>query len=202
MNRFLIFVIAFGFVKEVLLNNMFRKVGEECNFMNDRGICRHESECDYYSRAPSKVKAIQLRPPNICQFSDVYNTKIIVCCPKTEETKPTKRSAVMACESYSNRPEVPNHDSDKILDGNPASPAEFPFFAALQYRVDEKFKFQCGGVLISKSFVLTAAHCVKESDILVLIRLGKTSLLDVSEDIFDKTDVGIKVNNVHNNFPL
>lgn len=54
-------------------------------------------------------------------------------------------------------------DDDKILGGEETGLSEFPWLALLQYKKNNGrgFTFACGGSLISRRYVLTAAHCVK-----------------------------------------
>lgn len=96
-------------------------------------------------------------------------------------------------------PEVSNHpnlrlidentcgryNERRILNGNKTDIFEFPWMALLEYRVDRsKLEFQCGGSLISKRYVLTAAHCViglKAGTSLNKVRLGEHDLSKVQD---------------------
>ncbi|KAL3266538.1 hypothetical protein HHI36_010706 [Cryptolaemus montrouzieri] len=67
----------------------------------------------------------------------------------------------------------------RIVGGIPAKPGEFPWMVNLGYRNAEepsKPKWLCGGTLISKRHVLTAAHCVYRRPDLYLIRVGDFDL--------------------------
>lgn len=69
----------------------------------------------------------------------------------------------------------------RISGGSETQRGEWPFIAALYYV--EELKFFCGGTLITKQHVLTAAHCVQNKDSLlkliaddVLVLLGAYNL--------------------------
>ena len=51
-------------------------------------------------------------------------------------------------------------NTNNLLSGNIAKHGEFPFLALLQYDGGE---FKCGGSLINKRYVLTAAHCISKN---------------------------------------
>ena len=53
-----------------------------------------------------------------------------------------------------------------IIGGSDTKRGEFPFIAALGYREtpSDPVKFYCGGTLINRRYVVTAAHCHHRSD--------------------------------------
>ena len=48
----------------------------------------------------------------------------------------------------------------KIFGGNKTGILDFPWMALIAYQTTNGPEFRCGGSLISKRYVLTAAHCV------------------------------------------
>uniref|UniRef100_V5HCS8 Putative trypsin-like serine protease n=1 Tax=Ixodes ricinus TaxID=34613 RepID=V5HCS8_IXORI len=63
--------------------------------------------------------------------------------------------------------------SERIINGTEATPGRWPWMVGLYTAED---RFYCGGVLISRQFVLTAAHCYrdKNSTGFLSVRLGTT----------------------------
>lgn len=73
----------------------------------------------------------------------------------------------------------------KIYNGSAVGLFDFPWMALIEYETPDGNNFKCGGSLISKEYVLTAAHCVNEDNIApdskaVSVRLGE---YDLSTDI-------------------
>ncbi|XP_031633773.1 coagulation factor X-like [Contarinia nasturtii] len=84
-----------------------------------------------------------------------------------------------ACDSYVKFAQRIPILEPRILGGEEAKADEFPWMAALGHLNSKlKVEFNCGGTLISDRFVLTAAHCVKASLKLVLVRFGKLKLTE------------------------
>ncbi|XP_047532757.1 serine protease snake-like [Vanessa atalanta] len=99
---------------------------------------------------------------------------------------------------------VPNELlSPVIFGGRPATPGEFPHMGAIGWRAknpEVKWIFKCGSTLISRKFLLTAAHCSKSSlsrsmDIVnsqpEIVRLG---VEDISKDEFNINGNPVDVN--------
>jgi len=54
---------------------------------------------------------------------------------------------------------------------------KYPFMATIWYLDGEEFKFKSGAIYIGKRYFLTAAHCLKNREIIrMLVRMGDTSL--------------------------
>lgn len=102
----------------------------------------------------------------------------------------------LECEEYTSAlDELEDGDSGSacesatplISGGNEAQLGEFPHMAAIGYQKRQGIAFQCGGSLISKRFVLTAAHCHTINGVQPhIVRLGDLNLRnnnDGSEEI-------------------
>ncbi|XP_063216366.1 phenoloxidase-activating factor 3-like [Bacillus rossius redtenbacheri] len=68
--------------------------------------------------------------------------------------------------------------SNRITNGQDASFGQFPWMALLGYRLrDGTVSFLCGGTLINRRYILTAAHCLEpEGAVLEVVRLGEHNL--------------------------
>jgi len=80
---------------------------------------------------------------------------------------------------------------ESVVGGNEVEENSYPWMAALGSRALNKggFRWFCGGSLISKNMILTAAHCVQNSDFpLDMVRLGAHNLGESAfEDVDDYT---------------
>ncbi|CAG0914197.1 unnamed protein product [Notodromas monacha] len=154
-------------------------------------------ECIPISGCPELVK--NLRSPNrdigylrrtICRLID---GKPYVCCPTTSGT-PVPSVEPMSSVNFTTSPGnadrrlFPNPRNyecggtliTKITNGENAARGAWPWMALLFYKgvKGSGTKHGCGGSLINKRYVMTAAHCILESDIatLAFVRLGEHDL--------------------------
>lgn len=145
------------------------RTGENCQIENYQGKCMVPDQCPSF-KLESWEEIFRFTKSNCGFAADLWT--MIICCPETE-TRPkningTSRTKTLeASKAYCNkleaRPTKAPRAENHIFGGEPAKIGDFPQFAALAYSgEDGKFSFQCGGVLISENFVLTAAHCFKK----------------------------------------
>ncbi|KAL7042182.1 hypothetical protein ACKWTF_001053 [Chironomus riparius] len=67
-----------------------------------------------------------------------------------------------------------------VVGGREAMPYEFPHQALLGYEYNDMILWKCGGSLVSKNYILTAAHCVIDYDLgsVKVVKLGMFKQLE------------------------
>ena len=54
-----------------------------------------------------------------------------------------------------------NYDGHNVLGGERTKLGELPFVVLLGYLINGRIYYTCGGSLINRHYVLTAAHCIE-----------------------------------------
>ncbi|XP_070501542.1 serine protease persephone-like [Chironomus tepperi] len=222
MTMFLKYIFVI-FLNVVLINS--HEEGSQCpNFDGSTGICRVQTKCkwalDGLKNKQFTVRQLvqcgfQNRNVIICCKEDIPPPPVdLVMQTTTKKHQPgdivytddddlqtipkVPRKAVQACDKIKkmNFLGIDFH----ILNGNRTEVGEFPHQVVLGYKDEldssKDPSWDCGGSLISRNFVLTAAHCAnsKQRQPKVIL-LGKTSLDNADE--LDATVIDVKVVHLH-----
>ncbi|XP_022902338.2 serine protease easter-like [Onthophagus taurus] len=110
-------------------------------------------------------------------FCGFDGATIKVCCPNKEIfSKSDDAENLLPIDDCGEAVSVA-----RITSGEKAELLEFPWQAALKYVSLKTIPYSCGGTLINKRYVLTAAHCIKPT--LIGVRLGEYDFLTPTDCI-------------------
>ncbi|KAK9718674.1 Trypsin [Popillia japonica] len=144
---------------------------------NNQGVCTLIINCP---EAIEKLKQKQELGLETCGY---YGRLEIVCCMRNSPQSPELRArkSMAACQKYSKNYSISLQPF--IINGENVAVGEFPYMAAVGYpgKTKDEIKWECGGILISERFILTAAHCLARVDkkLPSIVRLGKIDLFGV-----------------------
>lgn len=93
-----------------------------------------------------------------------------------------------------------NVTNRRVVGGSPVLIGEYPWIVTLGYKRSENsfMKWKCGGSLITKIHVLTAAHCIKNQNVF-LVRIGDNNLYSDDDDT-EPEDIPIRSKIIHENY--
>ncbi|XP_026761835.2 serine protease Hayan-like [Galleria mellonella] len=178
-----------------IINLIIADVGDECvpNRQISDGICTLISNCEVAIRS---IKNKNHHSFERCGFSGLTE---IVCCPRTTDkfgpqsphnTRNSQRIADRECAKILKSNIVPLEQY--IIGGETAAAGEFPHMVALGFDRGEGYIFDCGGALVSSTYVITAAHCVNTKDMIQpsIVRAGVVEI--GGRDFNEETDIRIR----------
>ncbi|XP_030379013.1 serine protease persephone isoform X3 [Scaptodrosophila lebanonensis] len=167
--------------------------GDTCRIdkLNMNGRCTASNMCESIIDDYFRAGKLTSRDVPSCGFSareEIVCCPTVKCCPddrsgdsivstttpKSESRNP-ERPAVTACQRIEAREEIGRQISMHILDGIPVEEGIYPHMAAIGFRSFGTEQFRCGGSLVDKRFVLTAAHCVNDGSP-EFVRLGTVDI--------------------------
>ncbi|XP_069687883.1 venom protease-like [Periplaneta americana] len=175
MDKCLYLLFALSFLQLAFAQ---KKEGEACTSgQGSAGVCRKVSSCP---SAQQDVENMRLPMSAICTFDE---RDPVVCCPNSNGGGSMK----LVCEQDAsrNRRRLQFYN---IVGGVRAKKREFPHMAAVGFLRGSRTLWLCGGSLIHRRFVLTAAHCLEDTSFNRagkprFVRLGDLDLKSDEDDV-------------------
>ncbi|XP_017755231.1 PREDICTED: uncharacterized protein LOC108547293 [Eufriesea mexicana] len=169
---------------------------DRCNISQNKvGVCISILNCqpliNILKQRPLSEESLKYLNSLQCGFQ---GTNPKVCCEQNSETSTITNSNLNPVVTRVSPPDVTNHPNlqlvnedlcgpvtqQKIYGGNKTGIFDYPWMALLSYDIEnQRREFRCGGSLINRRYVLTAAHCVMSLPTnikLIGVRLGEHNL--------------------------
>jgi len=144
------------------------KPGQDCVFHKD---------CSSFQQDKKKLDTFGKDTPDRKEHVDSLRAWV---CNSAEKK--------VCCDLPSHRPSLEKEEcgltgeaAGFIVGGDDTMIGEYPFLALLGRNVADGIKFFCGGTLINKWYVITAAHCGKVD----FVRLGEWKVVEENDPTFD-----------------
>ncbi|XP_018568842.1 serine protease 7-like [Anoplophora glabripennis] len=189
----------------IILQTVYAQIGSSCRTPNGESAkCKSIYDCKLLLDAVQSRNAEQLRFLRESQCG--YDRKPLVCCGTKDNFSPTIRTVRPTNRNGPGvrNPAIPDRskcgfqEKEKIFGGVNTDFNEFPWMALLEYKnASNSKKFSCGGAIISKRYIITAAHCItgdisKKVGQLVNVRLGEW---DLRQEVDCVTTAGFNICN-------
>ncbi|XP_068456183.1 coagulation factor IXb [Clinocottus analis] len=141
-------------------------------FYDDYDIFTNDSDSSNISVA-SAVKTRSVRSDS----SSSVNPAEVVSSWEASSVTETEKKQLPSWAFFPTLPTIIAQDNtdQRIVGGNDAIPGEIPWQVALMSysAILERAEAFCGGSLLSALWVATAAHCLKQTDIVFFVRVGE-----------------------------
>nr|XP_036223038.1 serine protease snake-like isoform X1 [Bactrocera oleae] len=154
------------------------------------GACSYNKStqliCCAYQDVPADKRISQIR--------ECYSENICICCISARECI-IQNIKCNSISVYTPECEIDHTRHQLIVHGKVARRSEFPFMGAIGWRdlfAVNTISYKCGGALINRRYLLTAAHCLFHSNKPpIVVRPGGFNLTDAYAKDFEIDEIYI-----------